>query len=202
MRTAKRVVVAALMLWTGAAFAQGAPASAKAPAPEKKPPTAAPASAKAPEMMMPMKAPAEMDQLKGMVGTWRCDGKMSGGGMDMPMKSTNHIAWDLDNMWLVGHIQGAKAKGMPKAYKGLDYYTYDPEKKEFVMLSIDNMGMYARATSKGWEGDNMVWTGKSTMMGHESDTKMTITKKGDKEILLEGSEGGDHPMTMTITCKK
>jgi hypothetical protein len=198
MKTVQWMVVVVGVAVAGAAFAQGTPADKKpAPAP-------ASAAAKPPEGMgMPMKPAPEMDQMKGMVGTWKCDGKMSGDGMEMPMKSTYKVGWDMDNMWLVGHLEGAKAKGMPKAYKGLDYYTYDPEKKEFVMLSLDNVGMYGRSTTKGWEGDTTTWTGKAYMGGHESDTKMTITRKGDKEVHLEMSETAPgHTMTGTVTCKK
>ena len=205
MRTVKSIVAVAILVVAGSAFGQ-------APAPEKKPPTPAPAApppaadkkpeaAKPPEM--PSKAPAEMDAMKGMVGTWKCEGKMSGGGMDMPIKSTYKVAWEMDNMWLVGHVEGAKSKAMPRAYKGTDYYTYDPSTKDYVMLSLDNFGMWGRSTSKGWEGDKASWTGKAKMMGMEADTKTTVTRKGDKEVALEMSEtGGGQTSTVSITCKK
>src|SRR5262249_40621782 len=118
MTTLSRMVAIACLAVGGAAFAQGGAPAEKKPAADKPPASAA---AKPPEGMgMPMKPAAEMDQLKGMVGTWKCDGKMSGDGMEMAMKSTYKVGWDMDNMWLVGHLEGAKAKGMPKAYRGLD----------------------------------------------------------------------------------
>ena len=197
MKKLQALVAVAGLLVAGSAFAQGAPDKGKA-AP---PPAAAPA--KPPEAPMVPKAAAEMDQMKGMIGTWKCDGKMTGAGMDMPIKSTYKVAWDMDNMWLVGHLEGAKSKMMPRAYKAVDYYTYDPGKKEYVKLSVDNMGGGGRATYKGWEGDKQGWDGKTMMMGGEMDDKTVITRKGDKEVELEiKSSGGGHDMAETITCKR
>jgi len=195
MKTVKTFVTLAAMLVAGTALAQGAdkkPAAA-APPPAEKP------AAKPPEMAMPMKAPAEMDPMKWMVGTWKCDGKQSMGGKEMPAKGTYKMAWDLDNMWLVGHYEAAKAKGMPKTFKGVDYYTYDDGKKEYVQLSIDNMGGWGKMTSKGLEGDKLAWTGKAMMGAKEIDSKQTITKKSDKELTVDIANGDE---TYNATCKK
>lgn len=92
---------------------------------------------------------------------------------------------------------------MPVAYKAVDYYNYDVGSKQFVMASFDNMGSWYNATSKGWEGDKMEWTGKARMMGMDADTKTTITKKSDKEVTLSGTTTApNYKDTMEITCKK
>ena len=191
MGTTKRVVVA-MMLVSGTAFGQGA-------APEKKPEGAA---AKPPEMMMPKPA-AELQQLKIMVGTWHCDGKGDMNGAPMSMKSTYRVALELDNFWLVGKLEGAKSKEMPTGYRSVDYYNYDVGSKMFVTASFDNTGAWSMATSKGWEGDKMEWTGKTHMMGMDADTKLVITKKSDKEVALVGSTTAQgFSEKMEITCKK
>src|SRR5262245_51817301 len=84
------------------AFAQGgAP-----PAGGKAAPPAEPA-------MAPPARPAELDALKTYTGKWKCEGKMSMMGKDMPMKATWNGAWELDNMWLTGMFEVAKSKDMP-----------------------------------------------------------------------------------------
>jgi hypothetical protein len=203
MKIVKNIVSLAAMLVAGSAFAQGAdkkPAAA-APPPAAKPPEKA--AEKPPEMAMPTKPPAEMDQLKFMLGTWKCEGKMNMGGPDMPIKSTYKVAWDLDNMWLVGHVEGAKSKDMPRAFKATDFYNYDAGSKNYVQLSIDNMGGWGHSAAKGWEGDKQTWTGKANSMGHDVETKTIITKKSDKEVTLDMTESAPgHNGTTTLTCKK
>lgn len=196
MRTMKMVVVATMFVG-GTAFGQGA-------APDKKPEAPKPeaGAAKPPEMQMPKPA-AELQQLKMMVGTWHCDGKGNMNGKDMSMKSTYKVAADLDNFWLVGKLEGAKSKEMPIGYKSVDYYNYDAGSKQFVMASFDNMGSWYNATSKGWDGDKMAWTGKARMMGMDADTTLTVTKKGDKEVALSGTTTAPgYKDSMEITCKK
>jgi hypothetical protein len=181
----RSVVLAALTLAATSALAE-----------DKKP--AAPA---APAMAPPKPDPA-LDQLKNMVGTWKCEGKMNMGGQDMSMKSTAKFAWDLDNFWVVGKFESAKAKGMPQ-FKGTAYYGYDPATKMYLELMVDNMGGWGRATSKGREGDKEEWTGKAMMMGKEMDIKSTITFKGDKEVQISDVMGAPpEAMTSEMTCKK
>ena len=196
MRTMKTVVVA-MMFVGGTALGQGA-------APDKKPKAAKPEAGAAKPAAPPAPKPtAELDQLKMMVGTWHCDGKGNMNGKDMAMKSTYRVADKLDKFWLVGELEGAKSKEMPVGYKSIDFYNYDVGSKQFVMASFDNTGAWYNATSKGWEGDKMEWTGKARMMGMDADTKTTITKKNDKEVSLVGSTTAPgFKETMEITCKK
>src|SRR5678815_2905900 len=112
------------------------------------------------------KPPAELKELDGMVGNWKCTGKGTMMGQPMETTGTYKAAWDLDKNWVVAHLEG-KAKGMPGAHKEVSYYGYDPGSKMFVTMSADNMGGFSMAKSKGWEGDKQEWTGKATMMGKE-----------------------------------
>jgi len=178
------IALALLTLIGSSAFAQ-----------EKKPPAAAPA--------MPVAKPdPALDQYKEMAGTWRCEGKMTMGGQEIPMKSTAKFAWDLDKFWMVGKFESAKTKGMPQ-YKGTAYFGYDPSAKMYVQLSVDNMGGWGKATSKGREGDKEEWTGKASMGGKEMDVKSTITHKSDKEVAISDTMGaGPEGMSSEMTCKK
>jgi len=81
----------------------------------------------------------------------------------------------------------------------MDFYSYDPSSKMFVVMGVDNMGGWSMAKSKGWEGDKQEWAGKGQMMGKDVDIKWTVTKKGEKEITVSGGMGTD---SFEETCKK
>jgi hypothetical protein len=148
------------------------------------------------------KPPEEMAQLKGMLGTWKCDGKFSGGGMEMAMKSKATFTSELDGFAVVGVMESPKSKTSP-GYKGRVMYSWDSAAKQFVAAGADNMGGSGHMTSKGWSGDSIEWAGKQSMMGQSEDSKETITKKGDKEVAITGSSGtGDKAAKWEMTCKK
>ena len=157
--------------------------------------TAAADKAEAPKM--PPK-PAELDAAyKGMIGDWKCEGKGNMGGTAFKYTGSMKAAWELDGYWVVSRSEGVSA-GMP-AYKSMDTYGYDSAQKALVCTTVDNMGTWGWATSKGWQGDKMEWAGKNMAMGKETDVKWTVTRKGDKEITLAGGAAGS---TWEQTCKR
>lgn len=163
----------------------------------KQPATAPPAA-----MPTPKPDPAVATAYADMIGSWKCDGKMTMGGQEMPMKNTAKFAWDMDNFWVVGHFDSAKVKGMPQ-FKGVAYYGYDAAKKTYISTAIDNMGGWAISTSPGRQGDTQVWTGKTNMMGKELDSQVTITYKSKNEVQLAETTGsGADAFTSSTTCKK
>ncbi len=183
------VAVATLAIASVASADDKKPADPKAAGAKAAPPAA-------PEMGKPA---AELQQYKMMIGDWKCAGKGTMGGKEMKGTSTYKAAWDLDGHWVVAHFEG-KMEGMPGAHKGLDVYGWDPINKMYVSISVDNMGGWSMSKSKGWEGDKQEWAGKGMMMGKESDMKWTVTKKGDKEITINGTMGTD--MSFEDNCKK
>jgi hypothetical protein len=195
----RNLSIVAVLLVGGVAWGQApdkkAPEAAK-PA-EAKPAEAKPAEAK-PAAGEAMKPAPELQQYKGMIGSWKCEGKGSMMGKELKMSGTYKAAWDLDNFWVIAHFEG-KAAGMPGSHKGMDIYGYDSAQKMFVVTGVDNMGGWSQAKSKGWEGDKQEWAGQGYMMGKQADVKWTVTKKGDKEITLSGSMGTD---SWEETCKK
>jgi hypothetical protein len=197
-REMRNLGIVAVLLCGGVAWGQAAdkkaPEAAKPAAAEGKPA----AEAKPPGGEMAMKPDPALQQYKGMIGNWKCEGKGSMMGKELKMTGTYKAAWDLDNYWLVAHFEG-KAQGMPGSHKGMDIYGYDPASKMYVVTGVDNMGGWSMAKSKGWEGDKQEWAGQGNMMGKQSDVKWTVTRKGDKEVTLSGSMGTD---TWEETCKK
>jgi hypothetical protein len=199
----KILAVCSIALLSSSAFAQGGaappPAEKKAPEPAAKPadkPAAPPAAG-----MHEPKPAEQLQQLKGMVGSWHCEGKFTMGGQTMAMKSTAKFAWDLDNFFIHGEFDSPKSKENPHGYKGHAVYGYDG--KQFVEMSVDNMGGMEMATSPGWTGDTQEWTGHAKMGGADIDTHTTITRKGDKEVHISSTMGaGAQAATEEMTCKK
>ena len=61
------------------------------------------------------------------------------------------------------------------------------------------------ASSKGWNGDKMEWTGTGKMMGQEFKLTDVITKSADgKSFAVAGfyAAGADKAIQWDMTCKK
>jgi hypothetical protein len=191
------------------AGAKPAPTAAKpaTPAPAAsaaaKPAAAAPAAAPAPAAPKPA---AELDQLKSLEGTWRCDGKQPAGpfGPEQDYKSSFKVKKDIDNFWIGFEYaqKKSKAHAMPVMAKG--YLGYDPSAKKYVTMGVDNMGGSITESSVGWEGDKLVFAGDGQMGGQKVSFRETYQKKGDKEMVWTGEMkmGKDWIAVGSDSCKK
>ena len=193
-----------------------APAAASAPAAAKtttaattapvaaKP--AAPAPAAAPPPPPAPKPAAELDQLKSLEGSWRCDGKQPAGpfGPEQAYKSSFKMKKDIENFWIGFEYAQKKSKvhNLPVTAKG--YLGYDPASKKYVTMGVDNMGGSITESSLGWEGDKLVFAGDGQMGGQKVSFRETYLKKGDKEMTWTGEVkmGKDWIPVGTDSCKK
>jgi len=207
MKTIAMTVLCVLFA-AGSALAQGK-SDAKKPAEAK---GAAPAAAPAADAKMePAKPAPELDTLKWMEGTWKCEGKMAAGAMgpgtpEMAYKSKMMFKRDksLGNFAFNGSYEMLKSKTNP-AVKASFLAAYDTTSKQFVNMGVDSMGGIVRETSTGMTGDKMVFNGEGTMMGMKIKTRNTITKKSDKELTYtaEADMTGKGFIQMgEDTCKK
>jgi len=187
----RKLCTLALLLVSTHAFAQASGKEAAKPA--ETPPAGA-------DMMAP--AP-ELQQLKDMVGVWKCDGKFSMGGKETKDTSKMVFSWDLDKHFMAGTYTSEKSKENPNGFKGKSFIGYDPGSKMFTSVGVDSMGAVMMGQSKGWEGDTFVWTNKIKFGGMAMDGKETITRKGPREVNVVGSAGsGPQAMGWESTCKK
>ncbi len=145
---------------------------------------------------------------KFMVGSWHCEGSNTPiGNLGKTYASKGNVTWTfaLDNFWLASSSEGEKVPGQPLAtvFKGESRVTYDRVAKQFVSFGVGNRGGYVHATSKGWEGDKLVWIGTTSGLV-KADVRTTVTRKGDKEyrVLAERNEGGKWTTAGDETCKK
>jgi hypothetical protein len=126
---------------------------------------------------MPKPAP-EMAKLDYFEGSWTCEGmtKDSPFGPGGKITSTATIRDDLGGFWQSGTIKGSMPNMPP--FEGMFHTTYDPMAKQYVMLWVDNMGAWSQSTSKGWEGDKMIYEGEGTMGGQKMKSRDTFMQAG------------------------
>ena len=153
----------------------------------------------------PKPAP-QMEQLKALEGTWKCEGKQfaTDMGPEHAIKYTWSAKFELDGFWLVGHLDGKKTKEDPMPTKGSYQFSYDPATKKFVALWNDNMGGWGSQTSTGWEGDTISLVGDYMVGGQKMVTRDTFTKKSSKELLHKAEliMNGKSTPFLEDTCKK
>jgi len=167
--------------------------------------TAAAPAALAQPPGMPKPAP-EMAQLKYLVGTWNCEGRVPAGPMGPSRKThtTVTIRPDLDGFWYTGTVREAKTPENPTPMSGIFHETWDTANKQFMLQWVDNMGAWSTETSPGWDGDKIVYTGEAVMAGQKIPGRDTFVKKGEPELehTAEMSMGGEWTTIVTETCKR
>ena len=160
----------------------------------------------APASMTPPKPAAELEQLKYFEGTWNCTGKAfaSPEGPEHANKGTATIKLDVDKFWYAVRYEEQASKNSPRPTKLAAFWGYQAATKSFVAASFDNLGNSALESSKGWDGDKLVWTGP--MVGRRNVAiRDTFTKKGDAELVHLGETRpakGDWTKLDEETCKK
>lgn len=183
-------------------------ADAKAPKPEAKP-DMKPVADKLDAKKMASTPPEELATLtKFFVGTWHCEGKTTPPpGVGKTYNSKGNVTWapTLDGFFLAGTSEGEKVAGqpLPTVGKGEARVTYDRTTKSFVNIGVGNRGGYGMSTSQGWEGDKLAWSGTTSGL-MKTETRTTITKKGDTEYRVFGErmEAGKWVTGTDETCKK
>jgi len=201
--SARRVVRSLMIVAAAASTVLAQEAEKKPPRKiERKP--AVPADKPASPAPAPKPAP-ELAQLKYFLGTWHCEGEVPASPMGPAHKSRATVVTrlDLDGFWYSGTVREEKTAATPRAMTGMFHETYDPGKKQFVMLWVDNYGGWSTETSPGWEGDKIAYSGEATMGGEKSPVRDTFTKKSATELVhsYEMTMGGQK-IAGDETCKK
>src|SRR6266849_4878612 len=170
---------------------------------EKKPPRksvrnpAVPADKPGASNPAPVPKPApELAQLKYFLGTWHCEGNVPASPMGPAHKSRATVVTrlDLGGFWYSGTVREEKAADNPHPLSGMFHETYDAAKKQFVMLWVDNFGVWSTETSTGWDGDKIVYSGEAAMGGERVPVRDTFAKKGEAELV--------HSYEMTMSGQK
>src|SRR5712691_8171411 len=115
---------------------------------------------------VPTPAP-ELAQLDYFLGTWRCDGTapVTPMGPARKTRTTVSIGPDLGGFWYSGTVREDKTTDNAHPVYGIFHETYDAAKKQFLLLWADNYGGWATETTRGWDGEKIVWEGEGTLGG-------------------------------------
>lgn len=164
---------------------------------EEKAPPAAPKPA-------PPKPAAQLDQLKLFLGNWKCTGKQLATPMFGPEHAFTASAaakLEADGFWQQFTYEEKKAKDHP-GLKLTGLWGYDQGGKRFVRAAGSSQGGWDSATSVGWSGDKMVWTGDLSGPTGRMPFRQTFTRKGDKEWSFRfelNAQGSWVPLT-EVSC--
>ena len=151
------------------------------------------------------KPPAQLDQLKSFLGNWKCAGKQ----MATPMYGPEHAITgsassklEVDGFWQQITYEEKKSKEHP-GLRLVGLWGYDLGGKRFIRAFGSSMGGWDSATSVGFNGDKMVWTGDLSSPAGRMPFRQTFTKKGDKEwsFRLELNPQGSWIPLSDVTCK-
>lgn len=170
-----RLTLSALGAFAGAVLATGAALAAAEPS-------------------GPPKPGPEMAELNPLLGNFRCTGKQNASDFG-PAHATRGSAStkaDLNGFVLTMRYDENKTKENPAPIHALYQLTYDIAAKLYVAEVFDNMGGHGRLTSKGWDGDKIVWLGDVAMGGQKVGMRDTFTKSKDgltHQGELQGRDG-------------
>jgi hypothetical protein len=168
-------------------------AAAQAP-----PPAATPAPAPGGAPPPPAKPPADLEAaFKFFDGSWRCETRFAAnafgpGSPEMTTGSTVKFKKDYDGYFYRGEYEIRKSKGMP-GFRATLFLGYQPGAHLFTLTAVDTAGATELATSPGFEGDTITFTGQTYMNGLAVKVRESMTKRGAKEVLhkieIDGGKG-------------
>jgi hypothetical protein len=191
----KRLICVAALA-ASAALAQDAGPADKAAAPADTSAAAADKAA-APAAEMP-KPPEEMSIERWFVGRWNCKGQQYAGpmGPEMKVSSRLEMTLELGGFWL--QIKGTATSGPMKGKQTFDSFaSFDGSQHQRYNFQPGGM---SRLSSKGWDGNDLVFEGEGMLGGQKMLLRHTITKKGENEF---GSLFESDGKTMSdLTCTR
>lgn len=142
--------------------------------------------------MPPMGAPAEIRELKWLIGNWDVEMKSRWNPQDTNWtteKATAKFAYILDSAVISMDFTG-NMMGMP--FAGHMLQTYDRETKMWQNIWVDNMSARMSMATGKKEGGKTVMLGEDIQQGQKMVTRMTTFNETPKrfEWSMEGSTDG------------
>lgn len=165
------------------------------------------AAATAAPAMPVMKPAPELEQLKFLMGRWRCEGKQLASptfGPEHTFKATAENKPAVDGFWDQYTYEEKKSKEHhPVKVQG--FWGWDQGSKKLVRVGASNAGDWDEGSAPGLEGDKIVWTGEFSGPAGRMAYRHTFTKKTDREWMhtLEIKDPTGKFETVTeVDCKK
>jgi hypothetical protein len=154
----------------------------------------------------PPKPAAQLEQLKPFLGAWKCTGRQLATPMFGPEHAFTGSAAakpEVDGFWQQFVYEEKRSKEHP-GLKLVGLWGYDAGGKRFIRAAGSSQGGWDSASSVGWNGDKMVWTGELSSPKGRMPFRQTFTKKGEKEwsFRLELNPAGTWIPLSEVSCKR
>ena len=148
----------------------------------------------------------KMQQMKFFSGAWNCTGTQIDlySGEEQQIASSlksdptldltwNRITQQIDAVQSRRALAGGSGDVPAMPHEGESLEGYDLSSNTFVRLTTSNEGSYAKATSRGWQGDTLVWDGAVYNFHgvQKLASRKTIQRIGDDtfKVLFEVDRG-------------
>jgi hypothetical protein len=136
-----------------------------------------------PELIGLLGKPApEMAQVNWLVGMWSVESFVESVPDQPAERGTSLVAPLYDGVWL--QIRD----DYPGGTQDFGYLGYSTLAKQWTSVSIDSLGNANVATSKGWEGDRLVFEGDFLILGVKARLRQTLTRIGPDEYRVDNEE--------------
>jgi ketosteroid isomerase-like protein len=128
-------------------------------------------------------APMLRDQLsveRWFVGNWICEGEQHPSPTTVAVKFTDKFTFEmaLDGSWLTYHADQMKGPLQGKRTL-IGWSTWDANAKLHIRRDMNIGGSRVDVTTRGWDGDKLVFTGYMIANDEKLPIQQTFTKKGD-----------------------
>ena len=146
---------------------------------------------------------AAAQEMQWFVGTWTCKGQQTASPMGPAMETGEKIEFrmKLGGSWL--QYKGTAISGPLKGKEVFDgFSSWDGTVHQRYDFGIGGM---AHFTTKGWEGDKIVFSGEMTMGGQKIQAQETIAKTGETSFtthLETADKDGKMAVLLEETCSK
>jgi hypothetical protein len=165
------------------------------------------AAEQAPASAGPPKPAPEMSGLEIFLGKVSCSGQQNDSpfGPAHPLQTVSIGTLMLDGFRLTMDWSQQRTKENPNPLHGIFDVGYDPAAKRYFSYWGDAFGGWGPATSPGWRGDALVFTGELNVNGQKLGARDTFVKKSNHEFTYKGeSQGADGSWLILEeeTCRK
>jgi hypothetical protein len=129
----------------------------------------------------PPVAPAsQLSEIAAFAGAWKCAGTIpaSGATPEQATRATLTVDPDLDRFWFSGRHVREKTSADPRPLTRQFYWTFDAPMRQFVGGWLDSRGDWLTHTSRGWEGDKLVFVGHIMTGPARRAARETFTRPG------------------------
>jgi len=163
--------------------------------------TTAPAVERSP---IPRDKKPDFGPLRYMLGTWSCSVNSSRRPHAFPAQAVTQISDD--GYWIVTVTTTPPVSWNPVEVVARDYVTYDPTRKLWVDMTLDNYGLYGASISTQQTADRIVWKDEMYPKSHATAIHFPrIVQRVNDSTTVTTQRFGEpsgHSFVVTTTCRK